>query len=253
MLEDMLADSLEVCKERRDSYQSKVVDMVEGVLSGVGEALRSKAEASEALIAESTQSKEELEGKVTAKAAEVETKQSVVQGKKQEFAEAARSFWRAKEAVDQAKAKAQMDAVEADGKAKEKEALAALLEAFQSHAEGPAPDLVKRLEAMGAPESMVKAVPAMLAKPAAERGSFDVMVRTSLDDWLKQRIDAADQAIQNAEPTRVANADALAEAEAALGEMREQQCEGADAFWKVRAEAEAMEGEAQELRQSLRK
>merc|ERR1719189_2149620 len=208
---------------------------------------------SEALVAEGAKENDELESKIADKESDVQTKHIDVVAKKRELAEAARSFWSAREAVDEATAKAQSDELEAIGKTAEKQTLARLLKDFQNHDAGPPGDLVKGIAAMGANDSMVMALPAMLSKPASERGSFDAMVFTSVQEWLELRIAAADEAIRNAEPSKAANAGALSNADATLQERRAQQLDGADAYWKIRSDEEALEEEVRLLRQSIRK
>jgi len=135
--------------------------------------------------------------------------------------------------LDEAALKVQNNEVEAIAKVEEKETLTKLLEDFQNHAEGSAPDLVKRIEALGANDSMVMALPAMLSKPASERGSFDLMVFTSVREWLDNRIGETSEVIASAEPTKAANAEALSNAQATLKDACEKQLEGAEAYWKM--------------------
>merc|ERR1719336_1845845 len=130
----------------------------------------------------------------------------------------------------------------------------AIREEFLASGEGEADsDLVQKVSSLGMSDSIVAALPAVLAKPPSQRGSFDLMVLTSLREELDSRIAAADKVIQNVEPTRAACADARSKAEAALEEASAQQVAGAAAFRKVRAEAEELEKGVSALRLAARK
>merc|ERR1712060_492940 len=77
-------------------------------------------------------------------------------------------------------------------------------------------------------------------------------VLTSVREELDGRAAEIDKAIQNAEPTRAANAEALRKAEAAFEQAKEQQMAGADAYWKVHGEDERLEEQLADFNKSSR-
>merc|ERR1711972_74418 len=169
-------------------------------------------------------------------------------GKKRELAEVTRSFLRSREATSEVKASGKTSEVEAENKLKEKALLADILEDFlKPSEEGKTDDLMTRLKDLGISDSMLVALPAVLGKEPSSRGSFDAMVLTSVREELDKRAADIEKAIQNAEPTRVANAEALRKAEAAFDQAREHQMAGADAYWKVNGEYERLEEQLAEL------
>lgn len=252
MLDGMLDGSLGVYKEKRDALQGRAVDLVGGVLAAVEGDYTKRVEEAEALIAQETQAREELEGQKTAKLEELDAKKDVVQGKKRALAEVTQSFLRARKAVAEAEEHASAEEVQAGKNLAQKESLAALLEDFNnpSAEEGQAESLLDRLKGLGIDESMMMALPAVLAKEASARGAFDTMVLTSVREELGTRIKATDEAIQNAEPTRAANAEALRKAQAAFEKEKEQQMGGADAYWKVNGEEEQLDDQLQAIRKA---
>lgn len=253
MLADMLVVSLGACKEQHSKYQQKVVDMVEEVFTSVDCSLQQKVQELEALVSQDAQSQEELNSKSAAKGTEIEAKHSEVLAKKKDLAEVAMTFKQAGEAVREAEAKGANVDKEAQCKAEERVSLVALREELQSGVEEKAKELVKRLAAFGISDTMLVAFPAVLAKPQAEWGSFDAIVLTSIADELDKRIAAVDEAIQNVEPTKIAMADSLQEAQAGREEVSTQQLHMAAAYQEVHGEEVELETEAAELRMAIQK
>jgi len=254
MLADMLVVSLSVCNEDRDKYQSKVVEMVDVVLSAVDEALQRKVEEMETLISEDVHSKEDLESKFAGKGRQVESKQGEVLTKKQELADVARSFKLARQTAQEAEVQDRNVESEAKSKVDEREMLANLREALLGPFEdAKADNLIQRLTSLAINDSMMVALPAVLAKSPSERGSFDAMVLTSVCEELDRRIAAADEVIQNVEPTKASKAEALRQAQATLKEFAKKQVDRAAAYREVHGQEEELDKEAAELQLALRK
>jgi len=254
MLGEMLGPVLGAKKESRDKFQSKVVELVEGVLAAVDDALKSKVAEAEAFISEDDHAKGELDSKATIREGEAATKRANVLAKKCELAEAAKSFRRAREVAADTKAQGETAEVEVTCTLKERDMLAGLVEDLEKPAgDGHTDCLVKKLSTIALSESIVVALPAVLAKASSDRSSFDTMVLTSVREELQTRIAVADEVIQKAEPTRVANADAMRRTGFAVEEMKGKQLNSADAYWKAAGEEEQLTSEVVELRAAIRK
>lgn len=253
LLSDMIGVSLGAYKETRDKYQNKVVEMVEGVLTSVEAALQTEVAEAEKFIVEDGQAKEELDGKVAAKGEEITTKHSEVLAKKQEMAAVAEAFRDAREAVGKAEVNGVTVEKEAGVKSTQKETLLTLKAGLQAATEATVADLVKRLTKIGVSETMMVALPAVLSKPEAERGSFDAMVITSISEDLDKRIADTEQHLQNVEPSKAAAAEALNKAKATLSEASDKQVSAAGAYTKAKGEEDALETEAGELQGAVKK
>jgi len=144
-------------------------------------------------------------------------------------------------------------AVEQEAKVKstERETLVSLRKELQGPEEDKTDCLVKRLKKLGLSDTMMVALPAVLSKPQAERGSFDAMVITSISEELNRRIAAADEIIQNVEPAKAAAADVLSKAQALLKEAADKQLSAAAVYTTTKGEEEQLETEADVLRTGL--
>jgi len=254
MLADLAVVSLAIATETRDKYQSKIVEMTEGVLLSIEVSMQTKVEDLEGLISEDAKAKEALDQKSIAKGDEIERKHGEVLTKKQQLAEFARSFKSARAAAEAAQLKTLTIEADASAKAKERDMLCGLRTSLEGPLEeGGVDAVVQKLKALCISDSMMVALPAALAKAASERGSFDAMVLTSVQGELDARIAAADEVIRNVEPSKAVASEALCKAEAALKEANAQQVGGAAAYQKVHAEEEELGREADELKSALRK
>jgi len=254
MLADLAVASLAIAQETRDKYQSQVVKMTAEVLTSVEGSMQKKVEELEGLISEDAKAKEELDQRSVSKGEQIEVKHGEVLTKKQQLAEFARSFKSARAAAEEAQLKTITIEADAATKAKERELLCGLRASLEGpFEEGGVDVVVKKLTALGISDSMMVALPAALAKPASERGSFDTMVLTSVQGELDKRIAAADEVIQNVEPAKAAASEALRKAQAALKEAKAQQVGGAAAYGRVHGEEEDFGREADELKAAIRK
>lgn len=253
MLEGMLDDSLGIYAEKRDDFQGRVVDMIGGVLSAVEESYEKRVAEAEGIILEENEAREKLEIKIAATLDELRAKQDAVLMQKRELAEVSRCFFRSRTAAAEAEANGHIAEMEASNKIQEKESLALLLEDFLKPVEeGKAEELLDRLKVVGLNPTQVVALPAVITKPASARGSFDTMVIMSVRDDLEARIAAIDMAVQNADSIKVANAEAIHEAQAAFEQLKVQQMAQAEAYWKVRGEEEQLEEQLADLGKASR-
>merc|ERR1719343_24503 len=244
MLQSMLPFSLGVTADQRGQHQQQVVELCGSQLSEVQASLKKKVEQCEATIAECEASKEEMSTQVAAKGEEINAKHDEVEIKKRELAETARAFQTAREAVDVAQTNCSSQEAEIAMTVMEKEQLSSIItDQLRPLADGSIDDatevqdrigrLIAALSSFKVDESMVLALPSVLAKAPASRAAFDAMVVSSLEEELRKRLSAAEARILDAEPTKTALAKAHEGAEAALEHAAEVQLSAAEAYTQI--------------------
>merc|ERR1719343_135813 len=250
MLLAMLPGSLGVVTELRSKYQSEVVEILDKLFKDLEASLQSKFAAAQQAAEEHHKSREELDKQLGAAKDELTAKSDVVQDKKRALAEVAKAYKACREAASNAEVECITKDSEANSAAKERDQLQGLLADVQSLSEGGIEEaelsgkiesFVKRLKKYSHDESMVMALPSVLAKPATARASFDTMVLTQLNGELQKQVDAQETTIREAAPAKVAREKALAAAQAEKDAAAKKQVAAAAEYTTERSNEEAIE------------
>jgi len=257
MMNIMLPLTLGECKDKRHPYQSRVIDAIAEVLQGVETGLKVDLDSAQSNV-QSAETMKEKRGEEVAQASDdVVAKDAAMQEKKLGLADEAAGFRDMRNALHQAEAK--QTEVESELKLsgerleEVRTALGVWLAPLKGNgaeplSEGESAALRTKLLAyldskdVEIDESLTTALPAALEKTPDARGPFDAMAIQELDTVLGARLAKIEQEVQDAEPTRVEQANAVRAALAARDESAGKLRESAAAF--SLAKANHQEGEA---------
>merc|ERR1719499_1784647 len=122
----------------------------------------------------------------------------------------------------------------------------------EEEAKEKAHSLVTVLKKFDFDQSMMTALPTSLTKEPANRGAFDLMVVTQLDEEVSKRVVLLDTMLKEAEPAKAARAEALSAAEAALEAAAEKQKDCAQSFDELRKEQSVLKDALSAAQTSLK-
>jgi len=255
MLDAMLEASIGVYKDKRDAYQTEVVEVIEEVLTKFGTDLQAKVDEASNLITSEAKQEEEFREKATEKEELIEEQRAVVLKRKHALAEVARAYKKVRLAAEE---------VEAAGRALERKCRSDTekveeLKRLEKEIDGPTyedinrvVDLEKRLVAVGISDSMMAAIPTVLLKPAGDRKPFDAMVLKTVKEELARSLVQTEQDIKIAEPKRAEDAAGLKEKQAAQEVVAIEQEKVADLYTEEHEKEQKLADEIAELHKDIR-
>eukprot|EP00929_Paragymnodinium_shiwhaense_P058242 TRINITY_DN2915_c1_g2_i1.p1 TRINITY_DN2915_c1_g2~~TRINITY_DN2915_c1_g2_i1.p1 ORF type:complete len:411 (+),score=201.96 TRINITY_DN2915_c1_g2_i1:54-1235(+) len=231
MLSSTLGDSLGVGVDKRDALQVKVVGWIGDALTAQAAAMKKTLEEAESKMGNTEAEKAGLETAQKEAAEKIEAHKQAQDKAKEEAAAATKATKEARKAHKEA-ASEQMD-----GDAELEDA-----EADKTKLEGAMNDMFKPLQEKGnaAEEvaskiaalsklgkelafepSMLTSLPSALGKPPSERGTFDTMVLSHIEEELNKRIGEATKVLSEGEAGKAERAAKVEAAQAALESAQE--------------------------------
>jgi len=261
MLLAMLPGSLGVLSEQRSQYQVEIVNILDKVFKDHEASLQSKLASAQQAAEEHGKSREELDKQLAAAKEDLEAKSKAVLEKKCALADVARTFKACREAASKAEEECLIKDSEADVATRERDTLHGLRTDVQSLSEGGIAEaelpskiesFCKKLKKYSQDESMLMALPSVLAKAPTARASFDTMVLTQLNGELQKQVETQETTIREAAPAKAARDKALAAAKSEKDEVAKKQVAAAQAYTTERSSEEALEEKISNLVQSIK-
>jgi len=247
-LADMLETSLLVYKDARHKYQEGVVEMVANTFTGIEAQIQARVDEAEKGVAGAGEEKVTRTAAVAEADGELKAKVEETNQRKRELAEDAWAFKAAKETLWLAKDAQEKGEMELKGTVRTKDVLEAaardlakpLTEATVEGDQVPAlvKQLVPILNKHEFGESMIASLPNVLAKSPSERGQFDTMVVTQMNEELALRVKALEAKLEEAAPAREQRAETVKAAEEKFQAAREKQLVSANTFTEAQAAQE---------------
>jgi hypothetical protein len=242
MLWAMLPNCLGVEQDVRHKYQSGMVEVVAEELAKIESSLKDAIEVGVAAVAATAEEKASLEATLNAARAALEAEQALLDGCKAELAQDALTFRGARADLNKAETEQHSKSAEVDkagSKRSDLEGLLADMETVHERKEEVG-KLLKRLHAhLTMDSSLETAMPSAMAKAAADRGPFDVMVFDQVRGQAAARLSELTVAIEAAAPLKAELAAAVAKASAALAASKEKQVASASAYSAQKAKTDA--------------
>jgi len=224
MLSTNVAPTLGVVKEERHEFQENVAAMVGDVLASMEAAAKAKIAEEEAKVAQLSGSKATLESSAEAATAESAAKTAAAESAKAAVTDAVAALKAAKAAVTTAESEQKTGADEIAATAGKKthleatlaESFAPLKEGTKEDAKGSVTGLVKVCKEFEFDPSLISSLPIALQKAPADRGSFDSMVITQVENEITNKIAGFGETLAAAEPAKAAAAEKVTAASAVL-------------------------------------
>eukprot|EP00929_Paragymnodinium_shiwhaense_P115610 TRINITY_DN8459_c0_g1_i1.p1 TRINITY_DN8459_c0_g1~~TRINITY_DN8459_c0_g1_i1.p1 ORF type:complete len:407 (+),score=204.34 TRINITY_DN8459_c0_g1_i1:89-1222(+) len=221
--------SLELSVEERVGIQVKLVENLGAVMESVQAQLKKAAEDAAAAMVEKQGSKGKLDQDLEQAAAAQKEAEAAAAAKAEALTEKTAAEKAAKTALSQKQKEQKEGDAEVAKAGKDKVAYEDLVAkelvmlrdgTWEKKAEATAAQ--KHLTKLAAPlkidESLMKTAPAVLVKQPSERGEFEKLAVTSIEEALKKKVEALTKLVDEAEPSKAARQAAVAEAQKALEE-----------------------------------
>lgn len=221
MLTSELKNSLGVLKEDRHDYQSTVITMVKGALDGVEAALKARITETEGVVATAETEKASRAAELEKKTAEKEEAAKTVEAKKDALTEAKGNAKDAKTKLSEALSAQKKFLAELGPASEKKEKIEAFVKDTLAPLKTSAGEagaikvMEKSFKEFGIDADQIKALSSALAKEVADRGTFDTMVVTKLDEDLAKMVETLTATITNGEPAKQEHTAAVDTAQAA--------------------------------------
>jgi len=245
MLTSMLEHALGTCKERRDKYQEKVVDMIEKIFRDWEANLEQEYEQYVKSGEAATDQQDAAKGIVAQRVQELEAQQQQTTARKNELAEAAIAFRTARQAVEELELEQASANVEFERTVKQKDKLENNLNnslrplLSQGGTAEEVGSFVDELQKFGFDESMLIALPGALSKAPEGRTPFDTLVLNQVEEEVAKHLAAFEKTIKDAEPARASRLQTMGQATAKLEQAKKLQVKRADEYTKASKEDES--------------
>jgi len=245
MLTSMLEHALGTCKERRDKYQEKVVDMIEKIFRDWEANLEQEYEQYVKSGEAATDQQDAAKGIVAQRVQELEAQQQQTTARKNELAEAAIAFRTVRQAVEELELEQASANVEFERTVKQKDKLENNLNnslrplLSQGGTAEEVGSFVDELTKFGFDESMLIALPGALSKAPEGRTPFDTLVLNQVEEEVAKHLAAFEKTIKDAEPARASRLQTMGQATAKLEQAKKLQVKRADEYTKASKEDES--------------
>lgn len=259
MLLSMVPVSLDTAVENRHDLQAMAVTMISDVMATERAAMEQAIRDEEAKLNEVEASRGGLDSKVTDADQELAERVVKVEERKKVLAVASQEVLSAKAGAAEAKEAQRRSAIAADTLVAEKKAVEAILEehfkplkdgtweAAQVHISALLP-LAKRIDLDA---SLVSAMPSSCTKKPEERGPFDQMVITQLEETLLAKVASLTEQVEAAGPEGVTRAAAAEAALEALESSKARQQQAASDVFEVQAAQREAAGKLEAAKATL--
>eukprot|EP00444_Apocalathium_aciculiferum_P024827 CAMPEP_0183433336 /NCGR_PEP_ID=MMETSP0370-20130417/61326_1 /TAXON_ID=268820 /ORGANISM="Peridinium aciculiferum, Strain PAER-2" /LENGTH=373 /DNA_ID=CAMNT_0025619647 /DNA_START=100 /DNA_END=1221 /DNA_ORIENTATION=- len=259
MLSEMLSPALATYKEQRHPFQARIVAMVGDTLAATEVGMKESGEETSKFIADGEEAKVSRLAELVKALEEATAKQEATEQEKRALATSAKAYKAAKEAVEDARESMKAHAQKLKGVSENKDQLRVADSAYVKPLMEGVEDKVAHIEALcevlkefGFDVSILVALPNAFAKAPSERGSFDLMVITNLNEEIGKRIASFEATLREADADAAKAQAAIAEAETAFKVAQEKQLASADLFTECRGAQDTAEAQAEESRAAVK-
>lgn len=260
----MLAGNVEsilgTCKEERHKTQEQAAEMVQTVLKAVEAALEANVSEAEGKVNSLSGEKDTRSATLESATAAVAAKKGASKAAKEAEAEAAAGLKSAKSACEAAKDAQQngdADLEAADGKKKRLEAfLGGPFEEMKKGAVDPKQESGAEILKIGKEykldASLLQSLPSAIGKAPAERGSFDELCLTQVEEEFKGHIQTLSATLSEGEPAKAARAVDVASAETALADAEKKKTAAVEAVASAKREEKEAEEALKAAKQAVK-